>query len=162
MGLEGYKNILSRAIYSCIPEKEPSNTIIIYIVGHLTKEKEGLLHNKQSAIVSECQLPVFLFTNSVCGGCACVERSSSGNIQVWEYPPPGNNVSEHAQIHVYNIIAFIVTKHVCLRAGECRPCVETELTATKNLATVDISVLTTAYNFLPIVADSRVCSTSTN
>ena len=39
-----------------------------------------------------------------------------------------------------------------LRAGVCRPCVETKLTATKKSATdqsqlyVDISVLTTAYN----------------
>ena len=39
---------------------------------------------KPSAIVSEYQLPFFLFTNS------CVEQSSSGNIQVTEYCP-GNS-----------------------------------------------------------------------
>ena len=78
---------------------------------HLTKEKKRLLHVKQSAIVSDYQLPFCLFTNSACGVRACVERSSSGNIQVTEYPP-GNNVSEHAQIYVDNIIAFLVTKHV--------------------------------------------------
>ena len=38
-------------------------------------------------------------------------RSSSGNIQVTEYSP-GNNVSEHAQIYVDNIIAFLVTNRV--------------------------------------------------
>ena len=41
---------------------------------------------------------------------------------------------------------------ISLRAGVCRPCVKTELTATKKSATdqsqlyVDISVLMTAYN----------------
>ena len=41
---------------------------------------------KQSAIVSDCQLPFFPFTNSAYGVRECVERSSSGNIQVTEYP----------------------------------------------------------------------------
>ena len=61
--------------------------------------------------MSDCQLPFFLFTNSAYGVRACVERSSSGNIQVTEYCP-GNNVSEHAQIYVNNIIAILVTKRV--------------------------------------------------
>ena len=62
-------------------------------------------------IVSDCQLPLFLFTNSAYGVRACVERSSSGHIQVTYYCP-GNNVSEHAQIYIENIIAFLVTKPV--------------------------------------------------
>ena len=47
---------------------------------------------------------IFLFTNSAYGVNVCVERSSSGNIQV-TYSCPGNNVSEHAQIYVKNMIA---------------------------------------------------------
>ena len=42
---------------------------------------------------------------------ACIERSLSGNIQVTEYSPR-NNVSEHAQIYVDNIMAVLVTKRV--------------------------------------------------
>ena len=65
---------------------------------------------KQNAIVSDCQLPYFLFTNNACGVRACIERPSLGNIQVTEYP--AGNVSERAQIYVDNIIAFLVTKRV--------------------------------------------------
>ena len=85
------------------PEKEPSNHIIIYI---------GLCESSYYlAIVSDCQLPFFLFTNSAHGVRPCVERSSSGNIQVTEYSP-GNNVSERAQIYVDNIMAFLVINRV--------------------------------------------------
>ena len=42
---------------------------------------------------------------------ACVEWSSSGNIQVTDNPP-GNYVSEHAQINVDNIVAILVTKRM--------------------------------------------------
>ena len=62
-------------------------------------------------IVSDWQLPFFLFTNSAYGVRVCVERSSSGNIQVTEYSP-SNNVSEHAQIYVDNIIAVLVIKRM--------------------------------------------------
>ena len=57
-------------------------------------------------ILSDCQLPFFLFTNSAYGMCACVEQSSSGNIQVTYYCP-GNNVSKQAELR---------------RKHYCRPC----------------------------------------
>ena len=95
--------LASRAIYSCISRKEPSNTIIIIYI--------GLCVSYYLTIVSDCQLPFFLFTNGVHGVRACVERSSSGNIQVTYYCP-GSNVSEHAQIYVDNVIAVLVTKRV--------------------------------------------------
>ena len=66
---------------------------------------------KQRRILSDCQLPFFLFTYSTCGVQACIKRSSSGNIQVTEYSS-GNNVSKHAQMYVDNIIAILVTKRV--------------------------------------------------
>ena len=47
----------------------------------------NLTKKKKSAIVSDCQLPFYLFTNSAFGVRACVERPSSGNIQVTESPP---------------------------------------------------------------------------
>ena len=61
--------------------------------------------------MSDCQLPFFLFTNITYRVRACVERSSSDNIQVTEYST-GNKVSEHAQIYVDSIIAVHVTKRV--------------------------------------------------
>ena len=66
------------------PKKSHPILLLLFIEGfvcHLT-------------IMSDCQLPSFLFTNSAYGVRACVERSLSGNIQV-TYNCPGNNVSEH-------------------------------------------------------------------
>ena len=60
---------------------------------------------------SDCQLPIFLFTNSAYEVHACIERSSTDNIQVTEYCP-SNNVSEHVQIYVDNMTAVLVTKRV--------------------------------------------------
>ena len=60
--------------------KELSNTIIIIII------YIGLcVSSYYLMVVSDCQLPFFLFTNSAYGVRTFVERSSSGNIQVTEY-----------------------------------------------------------------------------
>ena len=96
-GLEGETIIVS-------PIKEPSNTIIIIYIGLCVSAY-------YLTVVSDCQLPLFLFTNSAYRVSAYVEQSSSGNIQVTEYCP-GNNVSEHAPIYVDNTIAVLVTKRV--------------------------------------------------
>ena len=85
-------------------EKEPSNIIIIIYIGLCVS-------SYYLKIMSDWQLQFFLFTNSAYGVRVCVERPHSGNIQV-TCLCPGNNVSEHAQIYVANIIAVLVTKHV--------------------------------------------------
>ena len=96
--------LASRAIYSCIPKKEPYNIIISIYIGLCVS-------SYYLTIMSDCQLPFFLFTNIMYRVRACVERSSSGNIQVTEYTT-GNNVSEHAQIYLESIIAVLVIKRV--------------------------------------------------
>ena len=87
--------LASRAIYSCIPPKRAIQYYYYYLYRAL-------------CVI----LPSYgLFTNSAYRVRTCVEQSSSGNIQITEYCP-GNNVSEHAQIYVDNIIAVHVTKRV--------------------------------------------------
>ena len=70
------------------------------------KEKKGFSEAKRDRE----WLPVAIFF-CLQTARACVERSSSSNIQVTEYSP-GNNISEHAQIYVDNIIAFLVKKRL--------------------------------------------------
>ena len=107
MALRGIQEYIARDANSVArvePKKESSNTIVIIYIG-LCVSSYYLM------ILSDCHLPFFLFTNSTYGLRTCIERSSSGNIQVTYYCP-GNNVSEHAQIYVNNFIAVLVTKHV--------------------------------------------------